>query len=169
MQQLRPKNGPLRGIFRRGGQQPVEPPVEATVPELTEQITLATELTIRHLETWQVFAAAIGARLTFVLQPLATWVRDRPAPQERRLFEELDSIASFGQVYGDIASGEAGRQYAKALRLRCQPIGVRFFDFAPALAEAVGPTDWLFVDRIHFTDEGHDLAARVLAGMLEVG
>lgn len=164
---LPPQRTGLRRVFGTGS-----PPASAVptgaIPDLAEQIAFATELTVRHLESWQALAAATGARLTYVLQPLATWVREQPAPPEQRLFAELDAIADFGRVYGDIAAAEAGRLYAKALRDGCERIGVRFVDFAPALAAAVGPADWLFVDRIHFTDEGYDLAARLLAELLEL-
>jgi lysophospholipase L1-like esterase len=36
------------------------------------------------------------------------------------------------------------------------------------LADAIGPEDWLFVDRIHFTDDGYDLVARLLADTLDL-
>ncbi len=42
-------------------------------------------------------------------------------------------------------------------------MGVRYLDSNPVIADAIGKDDWLFVDRIHFTDEGHDLVAGLLA------
>jgi hypothetical protein len=101
-----------------------------------------------------------------VLQPLAGWVRHDPAPQEKLLFEELDRISNFRLVYGDIAAMEAGRSYAGALRGRCSKLGVRFVDMSPVIADAVRPADWLFVDRIHFTDTGHDIVSGLLAHSL---
>ncbi len=52
---------------------------------------------------------------------------------------------------------------ADRLRRGCKQIKVPFLDFNSVLANAVDPRDWLFVDRIHFNDEGHDLVARLLA------
>jgi hypothetical protein len=149
-----------RGRTRRN---PPAPP-----PTLEEQIEFAAELTARHLSAWKALADAAGARLTFVLQPLATWIRDTPAPEEQRLFRELDQIASFSEVYGDIADRSVAGDYATAIERRCAPIGVAFLDFTPLLAAAVGPLDWVFVDRIHFTDFGHDLAAGLLAHTLKL-
>jgi lysophospholipase L1-like esterase len=34
------------------------------------------------------------------------------------------------------------------------------------LADAVAPDEWVFADRIHFTDHGYDLVARLLADAL---
>ncbi len=155
------------GFGRFGGRRQTAPdPVDPRVPELAEQIDLASELTLRNLDNWRILAEGIGAKLTFVLQPLATWVREEPAPEEKLLFEELDQISNFGQVYGDISSMSARETYAKALQAGCEQAGVRFLDFNPVLADAIGKNDWLFVDRIHFTDEGHDLVARLLAEQL---
>ncbi len=113
-------------------------------------------------------ADAAGARLTYVLQPLAGWVRDTPAPEERLLFAELDRMADFTGTYGQIAGMKAGRRYAELLDAGCDRLGVRFLDLSPAIAAAVQPDDWLFVDRIHFTDHGHDVVAGVLAGSLDL-
>jgi hypothetical protein len=162
----------LRARHRRAGsglgrllpRPSVDPaPEDAAVPDLTQQIAHAAELTTRHLRTWQALASAMGARLTFVLQPLATWVREEIAPQERLLFDELDRISNFREVYGEIATMDAGRAYARQLQAGCERIGVRFVDMSPVIAAAVKPTDWLFVDRIHFTDYGHDVVSGLLA------
>lgn len=152
------RHGPLR---RSGGA--AEP-----VPTLREQVDLAADLTARHLAAWKALADAADARLTFVLQPLTTWIRDEPAPQERRLFEELDQIADFSGVYGDIANRAVAGDYATALARRCAAIDVSFVDFAPLLAAAVDPRDWVFVDRIHFTDLGHEIAAALLTDALKL-
>ncbi|MEK8104165.1 hypothetical protein NKG94_01700 [Micromonospora sp. M12] len=36
------------------------------------------------------------------------------------------------------------------------------FDLSPLLADVAAADEWLFVDRIHFTDHGHDVVARLL-------
>lgn len=153
------------GLLRRRPEPaaPAEPP-----PTLDEQIERAVELTMRSLTLWRDLLQPSGARLTYVLQPLATWIRDRPAPQEQALFAELDAMADFGRVYGDIAAAESGRTYAAALRTAVEAAGVAFIDMNPLLADAVDPQDWVFVDRIHFTDPGHDTVARLLAEALGV-
>ncbi|MFD7134570.1 SGNH/GDSL hydrolase family protein [Streptomyces sp. NPDC059894] len=139
---------------------------ELSVPDLSGQLDLAVELTLRHLDNWRLIAQGLGARLTFVLQPLAPWVRERPAHQERLLFDELDGIANFSQAYGDICTIEAGRRYADQLRGGCEKLNVPFLDLNPVLGSAIKDEDWVFVDRIHFTDEGHDIVAGLLAEQL---
>jgi lysophospholipase L1-like esterase len=141
-------------------------PARERVPDLDEQIAHAVDLTTRHLHSWLLLTEGTGARLTYVLQPLATWIRTQPAPQETRLFAELDELSNFGRAYGDISSMESGRRYAEALQQSCEKVGVSFLDMNSLLAAAVEPDEWLFVDRIHFNDHGYDLVARLLVDAL---
>jgi hypothetical protein len=158
-----------RGRTSRFGRPEKEAPRAAEpVRPLEERIDHAVDLTARHLENWQALAHGTDARITFVLQPLAGWVREEPAPEEKLLFDELDRRSNFWELYGDIATMEPARRYAYGLELACNKIGVDFLDLSPLLAEAAGPRDWLFVDRAHFTDLGHDLTARLIAEELRL-
>lgn len=154
---------------RKGRRQPNSLPLPGDdLPPLDEQIEIAVDLTIRHLEIWRLLCEGIGAKLTYVLQPLATWVRDEPATQEKQLFAELDAISDFSATYGDIASMDTHDRYSAVLSSECNRIGVRYLDISPVIADAIGKDDWIFVDRIHFTDSGHDLVAKLLAESLSL-
>jgi lysophospholipase L1-like esterase len=169
MEKLRAKHRTTRPGFGRRKPPPAEtaePAADPAVPDLQERIFSAAESTARHLESWQLLAAPTGARISFVLQPLATWVRDEHAPQEQALFGELDKVSNFWSLYGDIATKDACRNYSDALRTSCNKLDIPFFDINPVLAGAVGESDWLFVDRAHFTDQGHDIVSGLLADLL---
>ncbi|MEV1320280.1 Inducer of phenazine A [Micromonospora arborensis] len=158
--ELRKSQRTAGGRFRR--QQATNTDAEAPVKNVDQQIAHAADLTLRHLDTWRVFASALGARLSFVLQPLAPWVRERPAAEEEALFRELDERFSFTAMHGDVTQPEVGRRYATALRDGCSRQQVNFLDMNTVLAAAAGPDDWIFVDRCHCTDAGYDLVARLL-------
>lgn len=149
-----------KNFFGRGRQEEAPPSVE-------QQIHYAAELTLRHLQTWRSIAQDIGAKLTYVLQPLAGWVRPHGCRQEEELFAELDQLGQFTEVYGDILRPEVCLEYADALRSRVESLGVRFVNMSPILSAALEPDQWLFVDRIHFTDQGHDFVARHLLDILQ--
>ncbi|MEK8104163.1 hypothetical protein NKG94_01690 [Micromonospora sp. M12] len=51
------------------------------MPDLDTQLADAVDRTVRHLDTWRLLADGLGAKLTYVLQPLAPWVREKPAPR----------------------------------------------------------------------------------------
>ncbi|MCH0541606.1 Inducer of phenazine A [Streptomyces sp. MUM 203J] len=143
-------------------------PAPDAVPPPDHRVAHASELTLRHLRGWKLCADALGARLAFVLQPLAPWVREEPLTRERLLFEELDEVSNFRRFHNDISTMAVGRSYARKLAAGCARLGVPFLDMNPALAEAAGPEDWLFIDRVHCTDLGYDLIARQLAHRLDL-
>ncbi|MFH0245785.1 hypothetical protein ACGRHY_25965 [Streptomyces sp. HK10] len=132
-------------------------PAPDIVPPPDRRVEHAAELTLRHLGVWGLLANALVARPAFVLQPLAPWVREDPLPREKLLFEELDEVSNFRRFHSDISTMEVGRAYADRLAAGCARLGVRFLDMNVALAEAAGPEDWLFIDRVHCTDLGYDL------------
>jgi hypothetical protein len=136
------------------------------VPSMAEQVAYAADLTLRHLDVWRALASDLGAKLTFVLQPLSGWVREVGSPEEEALFAELDQLGNFREVYGDILQQEVCRDYAEAIEAGARKMDVGFLNLAPVLAGALSPDQWLFVDRIHFTDSGHDFVARQLLDQL---
>ncbi|MEO6500840.1 MAG: SGNH/GDSL hydrolase family protein [Jatrophihabitantaceae bacterium] len=154
---------PVLSILRRVKDQSAEP---EPIPSMDSQIAYAAELTLRHLDVWRALASDLGAKLTFVLQPLSGWVREVGSPQEELLFAELDQLGNFREIYGDILTQEVCRGYAEAIEAGAKKMDVGFLNLSPVLAEAIETDQWLFVDRIHFTDSGHDFVARQLLDQL---
>ncbi|MEV7007431.1 hypothetical protein [Streptosporangium sp. NPDC051022] len=169
MDELRERNRKSSKIFGRRAERArtivTHDDVRRDIPKVIEN---AAELTLRQLDVWRRMAGP-QTRISYVLQPMALWMRDVNAPEEQRLFDEIDRISKLGtwkELYGDISTKEAARAYADALRVGCEKQGARFFDLNPVVAETAKADDWLFVDRAHYTDRGHDLVARVLAEQL---
>ncbi len=157
-----------RSLFRKDTAPDVSAPdAPSDVPSLEAQMARGAGLTLRHLAGWKAMADAMGARLTFMLQPLANWVRQTGCTEEEALFAELEDRGGFSAAYGDILTSETHTAYAARLRQGVEALGCAFIDFAPHLAAALEASDWVFVDRIHFTDHGHDLAARILLESLD--
>jgi hypothetical protein len=139
---------------------------DTPIPELSVLVSNAVEYFARHMEILRLLAEPAGTRISYVLQPLSPWWREEPAPQEQLLFSELDRISKFGtfeKLYGRIASPQAGKLYSEAMRVACQTLEVRFLDLNPMMAAEAKPQDWIYVDRAHYTDEGHDLVTRLVA------
>jgi hypothetical protein len=135
-----------------------------------QQIEFAADIVLRRLDVWRLIAHALDAPLTFVLQPLADWVRPCGSIEEQRLFAELEGSASFGASYEHIRRPETHTAYAERLRAGiAEKSDIRFIDFVPLLARSVTPDGWIFADRIHFTDQGADLVAKILLAVLRKG
>lgn len=159
------QGGNLQAVRRwfKGGR---EPATTEVVPTMAEQIDYAADLTLRHLAVWKALACDMGAKLTFVLQPLSGWVRATGCSQEEALFAELDQVGRFSDTYGDILRPEVCAAYAAKLDAGARALDVNFISLSPVLAQSLAPDQWLFVDRIHFTDEGHDFVADKLLQLL---
>lgn len=146
----------------KGGSVKKEATKANEVPSMPEQLAYASDLTLRHLDVWRILANEMGAKLTFVLQPLSEWVRKVGCKEEEALFAELDKIGRFSDHYGDILEQEVFQEYAHQLQAGTEKMGVNFINLTPLLVEQLKDDQWLFVDRIHFTDQGHDFVSKIL-------
>lgn len=171
MEELRTRNRKGSKIFGRRGEQRGGISTHDDVRrDISQVIESAADLTLRHLDTWRLLAGP-RTRVSYVLQPMALWMRAVPSREERLLFDEIDRISKLGTweaLYGDISTMEVARSFSDALRVGCEKRDVRYFDLNPIVADAVTDKDWLFVDRAHYTDRGYDLVAEIMAETLEL-
>lgn len=58
------------------------------LPSLEDQVSYAAALTLRNLANWHAMCEQMGVHLTFVLQPLANWVRETGSREEAALFSK---------------------------------------------------------------------------------
>jgi hypothetical protein len=174
MEELREYNRKNSKFFGRRAGPAVRPATIATFDDVRRDISTvigsAAEMTVRQLHIWRRIAGP-GTRISYVLQPMSRWMRQTSTPQEKVLFEERDRMYGLGvweELYGDVAAPGVAQAFAAALRVGCEKQGVRFFDLNPVVAEMTTQHDWLFVDRVHYNDAGHDLVARIMAETLEL-
>jgi hypothetical protein len=172
MDELRVRNRERATLFgRRGRRRAGSATTDDDVRRDTAaMIGSAADLTVRQLDIWRRMAGP-DTRISYVLQPMTRWMGRTPALPEKVLFEENDRNSGLGpweDVYGDIATREFGQTLAEALRAGCDKQGVRFFDLNPVVAAATTERDWMFVDRVHYNDAGHDIVARITAEELNL-
>lgn len=117
----------------------------------------------RDLRVLGLIAAGAGIRLTFVLQPVAVWIDKSLSIEEARLFDILDDLGKESRGLVDYLRRYGDRITADLAEV-CGRFQVPFLDMN-AFAEFAAH-DWLFVDRVHLTDTGHALAARILKAEL---
>jgi hypothetical protein len=157
-------------LRRRGQRNPAVATLDDMRRDSATVIGSAVEMTLRSLDVVQRMAGP-DTRISYVLQPMTRWMDRIPSPPEQELFDENDRNSELGvweEAYGDIVSREFGETYAAALRTGCDKQGVRFVDLNPLVGAATTERDWMFVDRVHYTDTGHDIVARMTAEVLEL-
>lgn len=117
----------------------------------------------RDLANWKVLCDALNIRLSYVLQPYADWIPRKPSREEELLFNELDRLDPDWQRIRDMELGrEKYHQYCRELGSCCAKRGIGFYDMNELLAKREVEERWLFVDRVHLTDDGHRLVAEIL-------
>jgi hypothetical protein len=112
----------------------------------------------RDMRLWMLLRRALGFKLYFVFQPIASWIGKDLTPEEQEVFAILDNSDGDGTWKRlSIHLPERRERYVADVREVCEEFEVPFLDLnaRPAFAE----NRWLFVDRAHLTDEGYTLAA----------
>lgn len=148
----------LSGVLGRG--EPTSPP-DAVRP-VDERIDYAAELTLRHLDGWNAVAKDMGARLTFVLQPMSGWVRNASCQEEKALFADLASLRRFTTIRQDILQADVCDAYASKLEAGTRTKGISFVNSSLVLRKTAKDDQWLFIDHTHLTDDAYDLTAKLI-------
>ena len=117
----------------------------------------------RDCEYLQMLAKHHKTSALFVLQPFIPWMNKSLTPQEVKLFELLDQEAGdFSPILSELA--DLKEKYRQDLHAICIKIGLKFEDLNESLE--LQKSEWLFVDRAHFTDLGNSVVARSIVPYL---
>jgi hypothetical protein len=116
----------------------------------------------RDLALWGALTRSLNCRVTFVLQPLATWVKKQFVEEELRLFEILDNHPA--QHWVPLAHLAAGmyETYRRDVHEICLRQHIPFVDSNPWFTAR----EWYFVDRVHLTDNGYNRFSEQLTALL---
>jgi hypothetical protein len=119
-----------------------------------------------NFRTWGALAKYEKFRLIYVLQPLATWIERTPTEKEQELFEFVYNKGPSQRIHVDSMTVDFYKWYAEALKSMCEKYDVEFHDMNMLLADNKDKDEWLFVDRVHLTDRGYELAAEIIANKI---
>ncbi len=143
------------GIGKRQRRQ-TAPQTQATK---AESYSAMLDVFERDCGYFQMLAKHHATSASFVLQPFAPWIQKSLSAQEIELFKLLDQEAEgFSRVLGELA--ERKQKYTQDLHAICAKTGLGFIDLNTA-SELQQP-EWLFVDRVHLTDAGYSVVAKLL-------
>src|SRR5262249_36509139 len=111
----------------------------------------------RDLLIWRDIGKARSIDVIFALQPFATFLRKKMSPEEERLFEILDGLqgSTWRELKETTQSFEA--PYQRDLEDYACELGLPYINLNKN--KEFCRDQWLFVDRIHLTDSGYEVAA----------
>lgn len=117
----------------------------------------------RDIINWKLLTKTLGIELHYVLQPFSTWVEKEKSDEELKLFAELDQFQGRDwKILKDKLDLPLYDWFSSQLKEICNLQGVNFFDLNRELSAMRLDRKWLFVDRVHCTDEGNRIVASIL-------
>lgn len=118
----------------------------------------------RNMATMTMIARGLGARLVYALQPMHPWLDRVGAPEEEALIAEQDASGShWHEIVKQVLVMDVYRWYRQELQGICDRLEIPFLDLNADFNDGALDSRWLFLDRVHLTDEGNDLTARLIA------
>lgn len=152
----------------RGEDNPADVIITDEQTDTAARVARAAWVVTNALRQWQLLLAGSGARLSFVLQPMAYWTRAELTPEEEDIFHAIDSCPNnFWRLFSQILGPQTHAPFAEPIRAFCADNALGFADMNRLLRDSPLLNDYLFVDRVHFNDKGYDEAARLIAAMLQ--
>jgi len=135
-------------------------------PERAQAERALLNETIRDvLSSWSRFAAALGARLTVVMQPTPALQERALSPEETELLESYDRVSGISREL-EAAAADHKAWHRQDMAAMADELGFAWID----VNERLGVDHdgrWLHIDRIHMTDLGYRAAAEAIVGDLK--
>ncbi|PNE59689.1 G-D-S-L family lipolytic protein [Paraburkholderia fungorum] len=132
-----------------------------------DRVKRAAGVITNSMFQWQQLLAPFGARLSFVLQPMSYWVKERFTQEELAIFHAIDSCPNnFWRLFGKILDPQIHKPFASEISLGCHQRGIPFWDMNDLLRDSHLCHKNIFVDRVHFNDVGYDEVARIVSDVV---
>ncbi len=135
---------------------------------LDERLERATQSIADALTQWKLLLSGSDATLSFVLQPLSHWCRDRLTPIEEAVFHAIDHCPNnFYRLFSGVLGQEVHAPFFNQIQAKAQ--GIQCLDMNELLKKSPVFNETLFVDRLHFNDLGNEQLANLISTELGLG
>lgn len=130
---------------------------------INERIERAAKVTSKAVAQFKLLSAQNSAKVSFVLQPLSTWTKDKFHPEEEEMFHAIDACANnFWRLFEKLCTPSLHKTYAELIANDCDRIGVKFSDMNELMKTSKVLEDNIYVDHLHFNDAGYIEVARLI-------
>jgi len=149
------------GVAIKGGRKALGGLYQAT-SDLVLSKALAQESLTNALRGICDIARIMGARISFVLQPVTLWTSRQESTEELELNELLRKRGG-AFVRAERAAPDVYSWLAPMCETISNDLGIPFLDSVKFLSQFPHDNEWLFVDHVHLTDLGCEIFADWLA------
>ncbi|WP_412459973.1 hypothetical protein ACK2SD_13265 [Pseudomonas sp. SC11] len=151
----------LQRLFRRR-QQPLPPPVLSS-PE--KRLIRAADRIGRTLLQWDRLLADSHTSLTFILQPLLPWCREKLPPGEQAMLKLLLQRSDhYDRLLDGVYDDHLHSIFFRRIKSQAEPVPC--YDMNGMLSSSPVFGQDLFIDRLHLNDLGNNALAKVITAKL---
>lgn len=125
------------------------------------------QILARDIFNWRLLSKALDIELHYVLQPFAHWIKKEKSIEEIELFNILDKQQpAFAKLTQQSFGEDMHEWFSKELSKICIQNDISYLDLNQELSAMSLDKEWLFVDRVHMTDKGNQMVAKILRDSL---
>lgn len=134
---------------------------EAT--DTTQRMDRTAEVISQTLNQWKSLLAPYNAKLSFFLQPMSYWSKERLTGTEEEIFNAIDQCPNnFWRLFSQILDKKYHPVLVERLREKLAQSGVDFYDTNALMQDSPLINESIYVDRVHFNDAGYFEMARLI-------
>lgn len=115
----------------------------------------------RNIFFWGMIKKALDIKIKFILQPCATWCKKNLSNQEEKIFNELDKNHRDNNIQ-KFFSSQDHEMISDIYRENCKKHNIDYINLNEYFNEYDDKKNWLFVDRVHLTNEGYEKTAEII-------
>ena len=134
-----------------------------TIISEDEKKIILIDIIKRNIYLWSLLSKSMNIKVTFMLQPVANWINREIINEEAVIFSELDNSKN-SINFNNIFSLENYEFYTKELKICCNNYDINFVD-TNKLETITNSKKWIFIDRVHLTDDGNEIIKNKIIGM----
>ena len=116
----------------------------------------------RDIEHWKNMSNIFQFELIYALQPYSNWIDKTLSPEEKELFSEIDQApGELWNVLNNKINTDKHQWISSNLSIICENLDIKFIDINKEILNYSFNNKWLFIDRIHITDEANSIMAKI--------
>lgn len=116
----------------------------------------------RNLNCWSIIQKGFNIKISYILQPFANWCKRELCDEEKIIFNELDKLSFKTKRTLELLDMKVYDEFSIFLENTCNEFEIKFFDCNKFLSDKNFDNKWIFVDRIHLTDNANNYIAKFI-------
>ncbi|MFN8771049.1 MAG: hypothetical protein ACK5WP_09335 [Neisseriaceae bacterium] len=132
-----------------------------------QRIIRAAWYTIDALRQFKALLSARGTKLTFALQPIATWTKHELTEEEKDIFHAIDYCPNnWWRLFEKVCTSDTHKLFSFEISKECANLEINFCDINTMLRNSDAIKDTFYVDHVHFNDKGYDEVSKLIYGVI---